>query len=78
MICTSFYNQAVTEKRTTKPNLASIHTGDCDPGYDSEAFKELGAALGTEQLHILKGQGQALGKKSAQNIIKQFLSMEVQ
>ena len=32
MICTGFYNQAVTEKRITKPNFVTIHIGDCDPG----------------------------------------------
>jgi hypothetical protein len=42
------------------------------------AFKELGAVLGKEQLHILKGQGHALDKGLTQNIIKQFLSTEVQ
>lgn len=46
MICTSFYNQAASEKRITKPNFVSIHIADCDLGYDSEAFKELGVALG--------------------------------
>ena len=78
MICTSFYNQAATEKRITKPNFVSIHIADCDLGYDSEAFKELGVALSTDQLHILKSQVHALGKGLTQNIIKQFLGMEVQ
>ena len=78
MICTSFYNQAATEKRITKPNFVSINIGDCDPGYDSESFKELGATLGTDQLHILKGQGHTLDKGLTQNIINQILSMEVQ
>ena len=78
MICTGFYNQAVTEKRITKPNFVTIHIGDCDPGQDSEAFKELGAATGTEKLYILKGQGHALDKGLTQNTIKQFLTMESQ
>ena len=78
MICTGFYNQVATEKRITKPNFATIHIGDCDLDNDSEAFKELGVALSTDQLHILKSQVHALGKGLTQNIIKQFLSMEVQ
>ena len=53
MICTGFQNQAASEKQITKPNFITIHIGDCDPGYDSEAFKELSAVLGKEQLHIL-------------------------
>ena len=73
-----FFNQAVTEKRITKPNFVTLHIGDCDLDNDSEAFKELGATLGTDQLHILKGQGHALDKGLTQNIIKQFLSTEVQ
>ena len=39
MICTSFYNQAATEKRITKPNFVTIHIGNCDLDNDSEAFK---------------------------------------
>ena len=78
MICTGFYNQVATEKRITKPNFVTIHIGDCDLNNDSEAFKELGVALSTDQLHILKSQVHALGKGLTQNIIMQFLSMEVQ
>ena len=78
MICTGFYNQAATEKRITKPNFVTIHIGNWDLDNDSEAFKEFGAALGTDQVQILKGQGHALGKGLTRNIIKQFLSTEVQ
>jgi hypothetical protein len=68
----------VADNNICKPNFLAFYIGDYGPLFESEAFKELGVALGTDQLHILKGQGHALDKGLTQNIIKQFLSMEVQ
>ena len=71
------YNQAVSKKRITKPNLLAIYIGDSDPGYNPKLFEELRSSIGIDQLHVLKGQGHAVDKIVIQNIVHQFLNMEV-
>jgi hypothetical protein len=57
--------------------LVAIYIGDSDPGYDPKLFEELRSSLGTDQLHVLRGQGHAMDKTVIQNIVHKFLNMEV-
>jgi len=70
------FDQAVAEKRLTKPSSLAIHIGSDDMGYSPQPFSQLCSSLEGCELNVIENQGHSLDRVTVQGVVHQFLSTE--